>query len=190
MKKTIFFDCFGVIVSEIAIKWFDKYYDDKAIARRLKDEIFVPGDSGLISEDEAYSLMAKGVNITKEEVREFWYNDITLNNELIKFIEELGKEYDIYLLSNAISSYVRNLLKKNNLERLFKKIYISSEIKHIKPNKDYFEYVLNDLNLEAKDCVMIDDNPNNIKTAVSLGLNGIVFKNNDQFKKDILDIIN
>ena len=189
MKKVIFFDCFGVIISEIAVKWFDKYYSDKDEARRLKDEIFVPGDNGDISEDEAYNLMAKGVNVAKEDVKNFWYNEININTELVKYIEELSKDHEVYLLSNAISSYVRHLLNKYDLEKLFKKIFISSEIKHIKPNKDYFEYVLNDLNLNPNQCVMIDDNPKNIETAINCGLNGIVYKENKQLKKEIDDFL-
>ena len=95
--------------------------------------------------------------------------------DLLSLIKSLSKKYPIYLLSNAISSHIRNILDKNSLNDLFNKIYISSEIKAVKPNIDFFEYVLNDLNCNPSNAIMIDDNARNIEGAASVGIKGIVY---------------
>lgn len=110
---------------------------------------------------------------------------IHINNELVSYIKELKKEYKVYLLSNAISSFLRRILKENNLYELFNEVYISSEIKFIKPYKEFFNYVIDKENLDPSLCIMIDDNKNNIEGAINCKLNGIVFTNNKDLKEKL-----
>ena len=52
-----------------------------------------------------------------------------------------------------------------------------------KPSKEFFEYVLSDVGLNAEDVVMIDDNRSNLEGAKLAGIDGILFENNGDFKK-------
>ena len=184
MKKVIFFDFFGVISTEVAVMYFKDRFDDE-LAKSIKDKIFVRADAGEISEEETYKLISKETGDSYETVYNEWMNLPHIQKDMVAYIEELRKDHKVYLLSNAISSYLRNLMKKHNLERLFDKIYISAEIKKIKPNHNFFQHVIDDLKLNPSDCVMIDDNAKNIEGATSIGINGIVYKNLEDLRKNI-----
>ena len=189
MKKVIFFDFFGVISSEIAVVFFNNRYEPE-FAQKIKDEIFVRADAGEIDEDTTYELIAKATGENKESIRNEWYNLVHINEKLVNYILELKKTHKVYLLSNAISSYLRSILEKYDLYKCFDKTFISAEIHKIKPHADYFLHVTNELNLDPKDCIMIDDNPTNIAGAESVGINGIVFKDVDDLKTNIERIEN
>ena len=143
------------------------------------------GDKGELSEEEIYDLIAKRVNETPLKVKEDFKELIHINYELVNYIKELKKEYKVYLLSNAVSSFLRRILKENNLYELFNEVYISGEIKLIKPYKEYFNYVIEKESLDPSMCIMIDDNKKNIEGAISCNLNGIVFINNKDLKEKL-----
>ena len=184
MDKVILFDFFGVISSEVSPIFFKRYFNEED-AKIVKEEIMSKGDKGELSEEEIYDLIAKRVNITPLKVKEDFKELIHINNELVSYIRELKKEYKVYLLSNAISSFLRRILEENNLYELFTKVYISSEIKLIKPYKEFFDYVIEKENLDPTSCIMIDDNKKNIEGAISCKLKGVVFTNNKDFKEKL-----
>ena len=183
-NKVILFDFFGVISSEVSPIFFKRYFNDED-AKLIKEEIMSKGDKGELSEEEIYDLISKRVNITPLKVKEDFKKLIHINNELVSYIKELKKEYKVYLLSNAISSFLRRILKENNLYELFNEVYISSEIKLIKPYKEFFNYVIEKENLNPSLCIMIDDNKKNIEGAINCKLNGIVFTNNKDLKEKL-----
>ena len=187
MKKVIFFDFFGVISTEVAVVYFKNKFDEK-LAQKIKDKIFVRADAGEISEEETYKLISLETGDSYQNIYDEWHKLPHIKEDMVQYIEELKKDHKVYLLSNAISSYLRKILKDHDLERLFDKIFISAEFKKIKPNPDFFEYVIEDLKLDPKDCVMIDDNPQNIAGAESIGINGIVFKDVNSLKESIKNL--
>ena len=176
-NKVILFDFFGVISSEVSPVFFKRYFNEED-AKIIKEEIMSKGDKGELSEEEIYDLISKRVNVTPLKVKEDFKELIHINNELVTYIKELKKEYKVYLLSNAISSFLNRILKENNLYELFTKVYISSEMKLIKPNKEFFNYVIEKENLDPSLCIMIDDNKKNIEGAIKCNLNGVIFTNN------------
>ena len=184
MDKVILFDFFGVISSEVSPIFFKRYFNEED-SKIIKEEIMSKGDKGELSEEEIYDLISKRVNITPFKVKEDFKELIHINNELVSYIKELKKEYKVYLLSNAISSFLRRILKENNLYELFSEVYISSEIKFIKPYKEFFNYVIEKENLDPSLCIMIDDNKKNIEGAINCKLNGIIFKNNKDLKEKL-----
>ena len=184
MDKVILFDFFGVISSEVSPIFFKRYFNEEE-AKIVKEEIMSKGDKGELSEEEIYDLIAKRVNETPLKVKENFKELIHINYELVNYIKELKKEYRIYLLSNAVSSFLRRILKENNLYELFNEVYISGEIKLIKPYKEYFNYVIEKEDLDPSMCIMIDDNKKNIEGAISCNLNGIVFINNKDLKEKL-----
>ena len=184
MDKVILFDFFGVISSEVSPIFFKRYFNEEE-AKIVKEEIMSKGDKGELNEEEIYDLIAKRVNETPLKVKEDFKELIHINYELVNYIKELKKEYKVYLLSNAVSSFLRRILKENNLYELFNEVYISGEIKLIKPYKEYFNYVIEKEDLDPSTCIMIDDNKKNIEGAISCNLNGIVFTNNKELKEKL-----
>jgi HAD superfamily hydrolase (TIGR01509 family) len=55
-------------------------------------------------------------------------------------------------------------------QNCFDAFYLSHEINLRKPNRNIFDYVLNENNINANECLFIDDNKANCETASLLGI--------------------
>ena len=187
-NKVILFDFFGVISSEVSPIFFKRYFNEEA-AKIVKEEIMSKGDNGELNEEEIYELIASRMNMTPLKIKEDFNDLIKINFELVEYIKELKKEYRVYLLSNAMSSFLRRILDKYNLYELFNGVYISSEIRLIKPYEEFFNYVINKENIDPSNAVMIDDNKKNIDGALSCNLNGIVYTDVKDLKEKLFYIV-
>lgn len=183
MKRIILFDFFGVICSEIAPIWFRRYFNEEDAAR-IKHEIVAPGDLGQRSEDEIFRLAADACGVSAERVKADWYELAVINRELVEFIEKAKTKHPVYLLSNAPGTFLKTIIYKNDIAHLFDKMFISSEVGLAKPDVEYFRHCLSSIGAQGSECVMIDDNPANIKAAEEAGITGIVFRGNEDFYRE------
>lgn len=126
-----------------------------------------------------------GVDLQDKHLDELWNSMLAdLPAERIKWIEDLKNSFSVVLLSNTNELHVEAVNsqlfeKKLSLETLFDKVFYSHKIHKRKPTKEVFEYVLNDLNISAKEAVLFDDAPDNIDTAASLGIQYVHVPHND-----------
>lgn len=106
-----------------------------------------------------------------------YYELRDLNTNLINLIKELKKNNRVYILSDNnkdASLYYKSIL--NDLDGYV----FSYEYKTIKKDGKLFDIFLDKYNLDSKDCYFIDDTKENILVANSKGINGILYKNNDE----------
>ena len=101
------------------------------------------------------------------------YNSLnkSLYNCTVEIIKELkNKGYKVGLLSNLrLMDYKRyeNEIKKINFDYVF----LSYEMKCMKPSKDIYLLVIDTLNCEADKIIFFDDNEKNVNGAKSIGIN-------------------
>jgi 2-haloacid dehalogenase len=62
---------------------------------------------------------------------------------------------------------------------------VSGEVKITKPEAAIYQLLLNRNNLDAKDCIFIDDTQANVDAACTLGIDGILFTSSEQFESDL-----
>lgn len=133
-------------------------------------------DTGFISREQAIEIVEDRTNhINDELIEKFWYryNDYSfINDNVIDIIKELKeKDYKIYLLSN-INSHTYNHIKDNKQFNLVDG-YVFSYIEHqVKPYVGIYNTLLERYKLIPQECLFIDDNIKNIKTANELGIQG------------------
>jgi putative hydrolase of the HAD superfamily len=111
--------------------------------------------------------------------------------ERIKLLENIRKNYRVFLLSNSneihYQKYLADFKEKYGYEdfsSLFEKTYFSFRINLIKPDKDVFEFVLADSGLNPGETLFIDDMLKNVEAARQVGINGYHLKPGE----DILDL--
>ena len=135
-------------------------------------------EQGLISTDEFVEFyMENFPKLTQEELIDIWNFIIKdFPKHRLEFIQQLKKEdkFKLILLSNTNELHI-DYIKQHvpfyeEFKSCFDAFYLSQEINLRKPNKDIFEFVLNENKLDAHTCLFIDDNESNIKTALNLGL--------------------
>ena len=179
--KNIIFDLNGVIVKGKArdvlnkldlteeeynelIKFFDNWNDMDITDMNIEEKF----DSYNFSENTKSKY--KDVLLKYYELRD-------LNTNLINLIKKLKNNNRVYILSDnnkAASLYYKNIL--NNLDGYI----FSYEYKTIKKDGKLFDILLNKYNLDPKDCYFVDDTEENILVANSKGINGILYKQNDE----------
>ncbi|MBO3117342.1 HAD-IA family hydrolase [Winogradskyella sp. DF17] len=116
-------------------------------------------------------------NLDEKKIVEAWnYILRDFPEYRLKFLKDLKekKDFSLILLSNTNELHIESV--KNNVpfyeefKACFNGFYLSHEIKKRKPNKDIFEFVLNEHNLIPKECLFIDDTYENTKSASQMGL--------------------
>lgn len=172
----VIFDCFGVIMNEVAPVFLRKFLPEEKAAV-LKEELFVPADMGEVTYDELLSNMAKAIGITKEEMIPQWEELFVLREEIVPVIKKLRQKADIALLSNAPLGVVEGILDKYALWDLFDKTVISSNVKMAKPDTAIYKYCISLFDKQYDKIYMIDDNMVNLKHLPSMGITPIHYKN-------------
>ena len=179
--KNIIFDLNGVIVKGKArdvlnkldlteeeynelIKFFDNWNDMDITDMNIEEKFASYNFS------ENTKSKYKDVLLKYYELRD-------LNTNLINLIKELKKNNRVYILSDnnkAASLYYKKIL--NNLDGYV----FSYEYKTIKKDGKLFDIFLDKYKLDPKDCYFVDDTEENILVANSRGINGILYKQNDE----------
>ena len=175
MKKLLLFDCFGVVMREVAPFWFRRYYSDEE-ADRIKESMMHDGDVGAVPDDVLYRRLGKTVGVPGDEIKREWESLVIPNPDTVALIRELKSRYRVALLSNAMSGYLRYALDKCGIADLFDFVIVSAEVKLVKPDPAIFELALERAGVVAKDALMIDDVEKNLDGAKAVGIDGYLFR--------------
>ena len=183
-KPLLIFDFFGVIVEEVAHKWLYDHVDEKR-AKEIIATIFVSVDVGEITPDECFAALEKITGVAAAQIEQDWLEIGKLRQATYDFITTNKDKYHIVLLSNAGTSFINKFFVRDNLDHLFAKKYISSELKMAKPDPQIFKYVLDNCGLLYSYAVMLDDGVKNIKAAQDVGIYGVLFTNMDKASEEL-----
>ena len=73
----------------------------------------------------------------------------------IELLDTLRGNYELYIVTNGLSKTQRGRIFHSGIEHYFKKIYISEEVGFVKPQKEFFDYVLGEIGLCDSNGVLI-----------------------------------
>lgn len=101
----------------------------------------------------------------------------------LAWLLEMKQRYRIFLLSNTNTLHmeaVRRSLEKTvshqRLEDYFERVYLSCEMGLRKPNAEIFSHVCEEQGLNPATTVFIDDSPQHVEGAATIGLQAIHLK--------------
>ena len=112
---------------------------------------------------ERSNMMSKyfGLDIEKEIFNnlfvEFLYDEIEIVDEIEDLLSYLSNKYQIFAASNGVYDMQVNRIKKSNLDKYFKDIFVSDKIGFEKPDKRFFQKIMNITKFSNKDLIMIGD---------------------------------
>ena len=177
---------------------------DKNIEAEDKEKFF-----DLIFGSDNWQLMDKG-DLSFENAREYFlsvypkYKNIlnklfdssltlclNMNNNNINILKEYKeKGYNIYYLSNMSVETFQCINKKTDFfEKTCIGGIVSAYEKMIKPSEEIYKLLLNTFNLKARECLFIDDNLNNVNSALKLGFNSFQLKNMNDMRFELEKIL-
>lgn len=177
---------------------------DKNIEAEDKEKFF-----DLIFGSDNWQLMDKG-DLSFENAREYFlsvypkYKNIlnklfdssltlclNMNNNNINILKEYKEKcYNIYYLSNMSVETFQCINKKTDFfEKTCIGGIVSAYEKMIKPSEEIYKLLLNRFNLKARECLFIDDNLNNVNSALKLGFNSFQLKNMNDMRFELEKIL-
>lgn len=98
------------------------------------------------------------------------FQSISYYRDIVEYAYSIKEKCQIGLLSNLSMLDYERLTKQVDLTR-FDKVYLSFELGCRKPNKEIYEYVMQDLKCDIGDILFIDDDTTNIAMAKKYGWN-------------------
>lgn len=154
--------------------------------RQIKNAIDSPAwhsyERGQITREECYSAVTKsfGFEATKwEYVLKQMIDQLKPNSDLVTTIRELksaNPKLKVYCLSNISDPDFQHVKSKVISWGIFDGFHLSTEVKHRKPEFEYYRAFMNAFHEEAECCIFMDDCLENIVAARSLGFQTILFK--------------
>lgn len=164
MIKVIAFDLVGVLVSEKDIELSEVEEKlERMFGPNLNDEDYLKQAKKIVEKD------LEVINTTKVLINKLYK---VKDKRIFKKIKEINENVKIIIATNHLS-FVKDFIKESfNIDYL-DDIIISAEIHKIKPNLDFYQYILNKYSIESKELLFLDDNINNINGAQALGINTI-----------------
>ncbi len=124
--------------------------------------------------------------ITREQLLQAYLTDIIVYEEVLNFAKKLKeKGLQLFILSNETKEAMDFKLDKYHLNLVFDKVYCSADIGMTKRNPDAFKLVLDEQKLNPQETLFVDDRSHNVDTAKSFGMRGIIYKDFQQFEKEL-----
>ncbi|KAJ6455227.1 HAD-like domain-containing protein [Mycena sanguinolenta] len=143
-------------------------------------------ERGKLSEAACYGRVGTEFSLPPEEIRQAFIQareSLQSNDDLIAFIRELKERSDgtlrVFAMSNISLPDYKILQTKKADWDLFDRIFTSGEAGERKPHLGFYRYVLNEAKLDPRRVIFVDDKFENVLSARSFGLHGIVYTKGD-----------
>ncbi|MEB6639434.1 HAD family phosphatase [Aeromonas caviae] len=107
---------------------------------------------------------------------------------MVALIEELhGAGHTLYALSNMGHASIDWLEQHQSFWRFFSGKVVSARVRMLKPEPDIYRYLLVSFDLQAEECLFIDDSPANVAAAEALGLRGLIFTDPTRCRQHLVE---
>ncbi len=106
----------------------------------------------------------------------------------VQLFSELADRYPLYLLTNFQDKPFEKLWQLHPFLHRSQGAVVSARVRQMKPSEEIYRQLFTRFNLNPSQSVFIDDLPENIAAAKSLGMKGIVFETPEQVACDLKDL--
>jgi glucose-1-phosphatase len=148
-------------------------------------------ETGMISEESFVSTIQESIpHASQQEIISAW-NALLLDFPVgrIDTVQHIASQFPTYLLSNtnsihyeAFNQTLKTQTDIADIKVLFKKTYLSHEIHLRKPNREAFQLIIDEHNLNPKRTLFVDDSPQHIEGAKKLDIQAYQMKDDDSLE--------
>ena len=195
--KAVIFDVGGVLIEiSSAIR------DDVAIelgvnkvqfAAVWKELVLLHG-AGKMDEQEFWNQLAMRCNFDATQynssiISEVLARQLVVWPDMLALAEKLRQVGLVTtILSDTIDAHAK-VLRDAGVYDDFSPVLLSYEIGIRKPAPEVFTYTLQTLGIAPDEAIFVDDRPENVEGAESVGIHGIVFREPQQFEQELRRLI-
>lgn len=190
--KAIIFDCDGMIVkSERFSERIARTESEQAIPITMTSRFFDNEfQSCLVGKSDMKDVLKRyvkewGWKRNIDDLLHYWFDP--QHNQIVYRFEPLIAEMrkrgvKVFVATNNEKYRTANLFNERGLGEWFDRVFSSYEIGRKKPDKAFFQYIIDSADLEAGDVVYWDDDRENVRSAADLGLLAKHYREFDDFK--------
>ncbi|MGN1375901.1 MAG: HAD family hydrolase [Prevotella sp.] len=205
MIKNIVFDLGGVIMTisqDEAIRRFKSIGLDNVedyLNPYTQTDIFGDVEEGKITAEQFRIKLCEliGRDVTYDECKYAWlgyrYDVPQRNLDILKNLRLEG--YRLILLSNTNPFMMSWGLSGefdgngNSLENYFDSLYLSYKLGVMKPNKKFFQHIIDREHIKPNESLFIDDGERNVNAAQSLGFNTLCPINGEDWTGRLYELL-
>lgn len=198
MIKTVIFDI-GNVLTDFA--WQEMYKEkglggetfDRVAKATVQSPYWCELDRGIMTFSEVMDKFVSLDSEMEDEIRRVladMHGIVTGRSYAVPWVCSLKKQgLKVYVLSNFSEKIWKECIDALEFYEFTDGGIISYKEHLIKPDQAVYQLLLERYGLCADECVFIDDLEENVKAARLCGINGIVFKNYEQAKKELNDML-
>ena len=170
LNKIGSYDQFFKIYSEENDRLWELYRNRKRTKQELRIQRF----------EAAFARIGIDPRVDGALLNETYFTEMLNQNKLIdgaqQLLDHLHGKYELAIITNGFTEVQYDKLKKSNITRYFRKVFISEEIGASKPGRKIFEHALKSMNAPKKSTLMIGDNwDTDILGASKFGIDQVYF---------------
>ncbi len=163
-----------VVTGDVGYQFMLGRLDAAEFHQRLAHQLRVEIDA-----DDFFALWRGVIAVDDDSTRPGGIHDI---------VRRLRGRYRLAIGSNTDElHYARGLELQPSLED-FDDVLLSYELGRCKPDPQFFVLGLRELGVQADACVFIDDRPDNVAAASSLGITGLQFTSAARLEADLTEL--
>ncbi|GKZ56574.1 hypothetical protein AnigIFM49718_001841 [Aspergillus niger] len=148
-------------------------------------------ERGFCDRDVCFALLAAEFNVDVEAISTAMDDirqSLSVHQHMLALIQQIKQCHPhirIYGMTNTPKEERDVLIAITSRSSIFDGVYISGELGMRKPELDFYQYVLRDIDLAAEQVVLIDDKCRNVRAAEACGMHGVVFHDYDALRRDL-----
>ena len=197
--KALLFDLGGVVIDIDFDRVFESWagYANQSVevikSRFAFDSHYERHERGEINASEYFASLRKtlGINISNDEFIEGW-NSIYIGEMpgVVKLLSDIKEKCPIYGFTNSNAAHQSVWsVRFDNILKLFKKVFVSSEIGKRKPEPDAFRFLSDEIGVNPDNILFFDDSLGHVEGARAVGMKAVHVVNPYSDIKDALENI-
>jgi epoxide hydrolase-like predicted phosphatase len=187
MVRAIVFDCFGVLTAD---SWHEFRQSLPHAQQSIASETNRKYCAGELDKQSFVNAISGLTGYSSDYIEQLVDHESEKNKPLLTYIEFLGQTYKIGLLSNVASNWISDHFLTPDEQGYFDAMVLSFKIGLTKPDPRVYEVTCERLGVSPNETVMIDDIDRYVEAAKNIGMQGIVYRNLNQLKRDLTNCLN
>ncbi len=176
--ELIYKDHFG---DEAKAWWFLRHIADANWRNRI--DAGESTDTCIAELKQQHPQYHDAIELYRSRWKEMLTGEVPDMRELINELKT--KNYELFGLTNWSMETFPEARERFGILQMIDRYVVSGEEHLIKPDPRLFQVLLDRYQLNATDCIFIDDNPDNVAAACRMGMHGIHFIGADDLRQKL-----
>ena len=123
-----------------------------------------------------------------------WHILVGISPYKAELLNRLAQKYELYLLSNnnpICMPHSTKLFEEAGapLDKVFRKCFLSYEVKALKPSEKFYKSVIEEIGLPAEQMLFIDDSQKNVDGSIAAGLPAVYYQPGTDLSALLADVL-